>query len=95
LEKITTNKRFDEQWSLKQCGEVGDALHLAIKANLLLVATIYHTPFYRFASHVYKCNMHLTIMKCKVQQDGQDASHIALIEPSSVYKGFTTSFPIN
>jgi hypothetical protein len=57
LEKITTNKRFDEQSSLKQCGKVGDALHLAIKANLFLAATIYHTPFYKFASHVCKYNM--------------------------------------
>jgi hypothetical protein len=57
LEKITTNKRFDEQLSLKRCGKVGDALHLAIKAYLLLVATIYHTPFYKFASHVCKYNM--------------------------------------
>jgi hypothetical protein len=57
LEKITTNKRFDERWSLKGCGEVSDALHLAIKANLFLVATIYHTLFYKFASHMCEYNM--------------------------------------
>ncbi len=65
-----------------------------LKANLLLVATTYHVPFCGFTLLVCKYNMQFTIMKCKVQRDGQDASHIALVEPSWVYKIFTTSFHV-
>lgn len=47
-DEITTKNRFDEQWNSKQCGKVGDVLHLTIKANLHLVVTAYHTTFCRF-----------------------------------------------
>jgi hypothetical protein len=91
------NNKNNVQWTmdLKRCEQVGDALHLTIKANLTLVATTYHAPFCKLALPVCKYNMQLIIAKHKAWQDGQDASHMALIESSCIYKGFTTSFLIN
>jgi hypothetical protein len=91
LEKKVAKKRFNEQWTLKQRGEVGDDLHLAIKANLPLVAMVYHATFCWFSPSICKYNMQLAITKCKVRQDGQDALHMALIEPRWVYKRLMTS----
>lgn len=87
----TTKKRFIEQWTSKWCGKVGDALHLTIKANLPLVTMMYHMPFYGFAPPICKYNM----WNAKAQQDGQDASQMALIKPTWVYKGFITFSPID
>jgi hypothetical protein len=56
---------FDGLWSFKWCGEVGNALHLAIQANLPLATTTYHVPFYGFTLICYKYNMKLTITKPK------------------------------
>jgi hypothetical protein len=61
-------KRFDEQWTLKRCGKVGDVLHSAIKANLPLVAMTYHASFCWFASFVCKYNMQLAITNAKLNK---------------------------
>jgi hypothetical protein len=91
------NNKNNVQWTmdLKWCEEVGDALQSTIKANLPLVATTYHAPFCKLTLPICMYNMQLTIAKHKAWQDGQDASHMALIESSCIYQGFTTSFLIN
>jgi len=65
LEKITINETFNEQWTLKRCEKVSNALDSAIKGNLPLVATTYHAPFCRLALFICKYNMQLTIAKRK------------------------------
>lgn len=80
---------------MKWWGEVGNALHSSIKVNLPLVTMKYHTPFCELALPIYKHNMQFAIVKCKAWQDGQDASHMALIDSNCVYKGFTTSSLVN
>jgi hypothetical protein len=71
---------LDGLWNFKWCGEVGNALHLAMQANLPLAATTYHVPFCGFTHICYKYNMKLTIPKSKAQCEGQDMLHITLVE---------------
>jgi hypothetical protein len=65
LEEKVAKKKIDELWSSKQCLEVDNALHLAIKTNLPLMTIGYHAPFYKFAPVCCKYYVKLTEKKHK------------------------------
>ncbi len=83
MEEKVAKYTFDELWSSKQCGEVGNALHLAIKTNLPFMTIGHHAPFYKFAPICCKYHVKLAKKKHKASLESQDLSHITLVEPSN------------
>ncbi len=83
MEEKVAKYKIDELWSSKQCGEVGNALHLAIKTNLPVMTIGHHAPFYKFAPICCKYHVKLAKKKHKASLESQDLSHITLVEPSN------------
>jgi hypothetical protein len=77
---------MNEVWFAKQCANINETLYIAIWTNAPLPSTSYQALFYMTKLHIYKFNMKVAMEKWKARKEGQDHSHIVLIEPTWVHK---------
>jgi hypothetical protein len=61
-------KTFEKAWIAKHCIEVGNVVHVVMKANKLLLSYAYRTPFCGITLKICKFNMTKVIEKRKAKR---------------------------